>query len=261
MNRMRLVTILGISASALILTSAPALAGVINVTEDFESTSGSTVPANWSLIQTAAGTYSTTNGHNGSGGSSGNGGRLDGGSGPNTTPGTYIINNSPLKSLDLQQDITVSFDARLTAAGNYDSGGFMIGDIANGVSGVAGELLSTTFNRQNFGNDNNVIRNGAGTVLSSSSTTKFTSDAWYKISILWDTTPGSLTGNLTVTSQSWNGSAWVAHYSITTLSQFTFNSHVGYVAFGDIDSAGITFDNISITGKEITPAGTLFIIK
>ena len=227
--------------------------------EDFESVSGNSVPTNFSFIQTSPGTYTNAAGHNGSNGNNGNSGTLLGGGGPYSTPGTYIRNIAPRLGFDLRQDITVNFDAKVLATGNYDSGGFMFGDIADGLTGAPGQLLSTTFNRQNFSNDRPHIRSGDGTVLDSTSiASKFEPGNWYKVEILWDTTPGSLTGTCTTNIRRWSGSSWVAYYSISTDSPFTFDSKTAFFAFGDIDTGnGMSFDNISITGKEITPTGTL----
>jgi hypothetical protein len=227
------------------------LATAATILQNFESTSGSTVPAGWNLVTAVSGTYATTTGHDGSGGGSGNAGTINstGASGPNSTPGAYLVNTGTgMTAFNVSQTITGSFDINLAVPGSYDSGAFMFGDIGDGVQGTnAGELMYATFNRSNFGNDRQDVNNGLGTQISNEVNVKFVSDTWYEASFSWTPTSGR-TGTFSISVS--NAATGSALYAVTT-DPFTFNKDDAYFAFGDIDATSATYDNISITGTVV----------
>ncbi len=126
----------------------------------------------------------------------------------------------------------------------------MFGNIASGLTGTAGQLLSTTFNRSNFGNDDPEIRDGAGNIFTpAENNVKFIDGTWYKAAFNWTPTTGR-TGNFTIEIRTASTNAVL--YNITTSTTHTFDSNAAWFAFGDIDSAGgAYYDNISINGTTI----------
>ena len=222
------------------------------ISENFENLTlgGTTPPAGWSLVNYGSGTYTTTVGHAGSNVGGGKGATLDntGAAGSGGTPGAYLV-NSGMAAFDVNQSITGSFDVKLDVGGNYDSGAFMFGDIGDGVDGgSAGELLYTTFNRSNFGNERQQILDGLGTLISPEANVKFTDDNWFTTVFSWTPTTGR-TGNFSITVKT--ASTGTTLYSLTTSTAFTFDSDEAYFAFGDDDAVNTTFDNINITGTAV----------
>lgn len=158
-------------------------------------------------------------------------------------------------AFDVRQSITGSFDVNLAVGGNYDSGAFMFGDIGDGVDGgSAGELLYASFNRSNFGNDLQAIRDGVGTSVAPTANVKFVNATWYEAAFTWTPTSGR-TGNFSITVK--NASDNNTLYSLATSSPFTFAADDAYFAFGDIDATSATFDNISITGTLVPEPASL----
>jgi MYXO-CTERM domain-containing protein len=227
-------------ATAFAVSTTLAGAAVI-ITENFDSSSGSTPPTGWSFVDSTngGGAYSTVTGN------PGNAGAVSNGSNGNP-PTAYIVNNGT--AFDLTQTVTVSFDVQMNFTGSYDSGAVFFGDIADGVTGAAGQLLTMNFGSNNFGNDDPEIRDGAGTSYTpGENQQKVYSGTWHSATYTWTPNSGT-TGNLTfVMTGTKNGDI-----NMTTNTPFTFDSNEGYFAFGDLDAANpVVFDNIEITGTQI----------
>lgn len=216
------------------------------ITENFDSSLGSTPPTGWTFA--GSGTYNTGTGE------TGNGGSIESSVSTGRIPGAYII-NSGSQAYDLRESITVNFDVKVSETGNYESAAVMFGNIAEGTTGTADELLSMSFGRNNFGNDDPEIVNGANTILTpGENQQKVIFGTWHSGTYTWTPTSGT-TGDLSFTlTGTQNGNV------VMSVTGFTFGDEAGYFAFGDLDSDGVTYDNIEITGTVVPEPGSLALL-
>jgi hypothetical protein len=246
-------------ALASILPTPPTLpAGddSIVISENFESSAPDSVtpPTGWTLIETApAATYSNSIsgvGSDGAGGSSGLAGEVSSTASPapgnNGLPGAYLLNNTVF---GLDSRLSGSFDFQLIPEGTADDVGFIIGDVADGITGTSdGELL---YVRITEGSPNNnavmlqdgtadgtasIVTNAAGTI---------TNDTWYHAIVTWTPTSGKA-GNFAFSISDFSSNV----VTIST-SGFEFAAIPGYIGFGSINDT-IRFDNVSFTGTAPT---------
>lgn len=233
------------------------------ITLDFESqTAGSsTVPVGWGYVHSGVGapatngTYTTSAAGGGSTGT-GLGGVLVGNNPTHGTnlPYSFLVNSGSTAGFDVRQSITGSYDFLITNGAQYDTAGFLFGDIKAGtISGSnAGQFLSIQHANGGFGQANAESRfvNGANVATyAPTGNAGFADNTWYRSSFTWTPTSGT-TGDASYTALLWNGSAWVAH-STFSITGHTFSDPEAYIGVADLYGTSTTFDNISVTGTLI----------
>ncbi|MCH7226807.1 GDSL-type esterase/lipase family protein [Haloferula sp. A504] len=246
-----LTTALAVLAGCLTST----LDAQITLDEDFESsTAGSnTPPAGWSLVQTAGtATYATSSagaGSNGAGGSAGLAGQVSAtaGVGNNGLPGAYLVNTA---AIDLSNAVSGTFDFLMPNEAGFDDVGFIIGDVANGITGTsAGELLYARITEGNPNAIAGIIQDGTsdGTsdVLASEGAT-ISDDTWYRATVTWTPTGGT-TGDFTITINDFS-----TDILTVGVTGFTFDSANAQIGFGSINDT-IRFDNVDFTYTPVGP--------
>jgi hypothetical protein len=247
-------SVFGFAMSALMLLGAIAVANE-TITLNFESeTPGSTnTPPDWSMVvvsNTPVPTYITTNRVGGAG----QVGRVTAFN-ASGLPGGYLVVNEVAGGapFDLTKPISGSFDFYIAggSAPNYKNVHFMMGDIESGITPSSpGQSLGARLTKTTFG-DRAVLMNGAGTGLTSPK--RLETDRWYAASFTWTPTNG-LSGDFSF-------SVTGDHNWTLTHNGFTFGSEKAFFGFGTAgyyqsSNYGIgLFDNISITGSTISPAG------
>lgn len=222
---------------------------------DFESeASGSTnTPAGWSLVvvnDTPVPTYTTTNRVGGAG----QAGRITAFNSGGLPGGYLVVNeNAGGAPFDLTKPISGSFDFYIDGGSspNYKNVHFVMGDIESGITpSTAGQSLGARLTKNTFG-DKAVLMNGAGTGLTTAR--RLETDRWYAASFSWTPTNG-LSGDFSF-------SVTGDHNWTLTLDGYTFDSPKAFFGFGTAgyyqsSNYGVGFfDNISITGSTISPAG------
>jgi hypothetical protein len=224
----------------ILITTAATSLHAASISENFDTSSGSTPPTGWSLITRAGSpTYSTVTGSDGSGGSTGNAGQVtstDFPSGQDNLPGAYLVNNTVF---DMNSTLTVTFDFRLASDGGFDDGIFVIGDIASGFPGNdAGDLLSVKV-IENYGafGDDVAISNGANNRLADQQSA-LDDDTWYQATFTWTPTSG-LTGDASIVI-----SDFTTVVNSATETGFTFDSANAQIGFGSVNDI-LQFDNVT----------------
>ena len=243
--------------AAIFTTSA--LAGiVVNFQENFESSSnGSTTPPGFFTMETVAGTsaYETTNGNPGNlsgevtGNHSSNGSQI---------PAGYITNSNYM-GFFVTESITGSFDFKVNSLGsnqNYASSLFILGDIADGISGSnPNEFVAAFLRRQTFGARSS-ITNGSGGELETNNNNRINDNTWYTATFSW--TPNN------ATAAPYDGDfTYGVNYSTpwTETASFEFDSGLAWIGWGtggyfSNDFEG-TIDNINITATVPEPSSAL----
>lgn len=250
-----------------IVTTTLAISGMAanaaTITLDFESQTPSTttVPAGWAYLHSGIGapatngTYTTTAANGGSTGS-GLGGVLVGNNPTHGTnlPYSFLVNSGSPSGFDVRLSITGSYDFLITNGAQYDTAGFLFGNIQGGaISGTnAGQLISIQHANGGFGQataESRIVNGANVATYAPTSNAGFADNTWYRSSFTWTPTSGT-TGNLSYTATQWNGSSWVAH-STFGITGHTFDDPEAYVAVADMWGTSTTFDNITVTGTLI----------
>jgi lysophospholipase L1-like esterase len=224
---------------------------LIGIVENFETSSAGsgTPPAGWSLIKTA-GTYSTSAagaGSNGAGGSAGLAGQVSSTANPapgnNGLPGAYLVNSA---AVALDAPVEGSFDFRLVHESTFDDVGFIIGDVANGITGTSdGELLYVRITEGEPNTTAVILQDGTADGTSSivaSAGGTILDDTWYRATVTWTPTNGTI-GTFTFAISNFS-----SNVVTMTTSGFAFDSVNGYIGFGSINDT-IRFDHVSFMGS------------
>jgi hypothetical protein len=239
-TEIRLVTF--IHLSLLFLTS---ISYSDTITEDFESTVVPTIPTNWSLVG-GVGTYET---------SSGNGN-------PNksaefsSSSGHFYLSNDGLY-LKASRPINATFDFYVVDNGNYTNARVYFGDVQNGITGSANELIQIDLRERTFGSRANILDGSGTTIFDGTGNNQYRIDTnvWISANLLWTPT-GTSTGNL---SFSWTYPAQ-PNRGPMSVENFTFDSEEIYFGFGTTDDP-VRYDNLYIQGTGPTAKGTLIMIQ
>jgi hypothetical protein len=228
-------------AATCILFSLSAPAAQL-VSETFESLSGTTLPAGWTLVDNNPGTptFSIVTGHNGSGGSAGKGGKVtnvDPSQGTGDRPGSWM--QPPVVAAG-SQPFTATFDVKTDNEATADDAVILFGNISGGTyyylffteAAVNNDLFRVTGGARI---EPPAIDQWAGS---------FVNNIWYRITITWTPTSGTV-GTLSV-----SGVRVVDGVSIGNINNFslTMDSNVQF-GFGSFNDNG-TFDNIVINGTD-----------
>lgn len=243
------------------LAASSAYAATITLDFESQSAGSSTVPTGWAYANSGVGptpgvgTYTTSAAGGGSTGT-GLGGVLVSNNSTHGTnlPFNFLVNSGSSAGFDVRQSITGSYDFLMSNNAQYDTAGFLFGDIQGGtISGSdAGQLLSIQHAEGGFGQptaESRIVDGANEATNAPTGNAGFSNNIWYRSSFTWTPTTGT-TGDLSYTAQRWNGSAWVAH-STFGITGHTFSDPEAYVAVADLWAANTTFDNITVTGTLI----------
>ena len=244
---------IAISAAFLVLAGGSGVSTAASIVQNFEgSSAGSgTPPAGWSLVTEAGSpTYATSSagaGSDGAGSSSGLGGRVFSSAFVVADhPGAYLVNSIHLA---VTTTITGSFDFLIVTEGSFDDAVFVIGDVANGITGSSnGELLSVKF----YEGADQTLNDGTGadTRLDAASISGLANDTWYRASFTWTPTSGT-TGDFSITVNDFSSNL----YTLSTTG-FAFDVANAQVGFGSVNDTMI-FDNVSIADSIPEPSSVL----
>jgi|GEM_PF-1346569 len=244
-RRSRLNTILVFAVVALGVLAFDIPANAVTITEDFEGVTAPAAPSGWTTIgASGSGSYATTAGT----GNPGQSGNLDWTGSNTNTPSVYLVNSGV--AFDATQAISGSFDFYNVEDGNYTRSNFILGDVQSGLTGSsAGEFLNVFIQERTFGararlyaGDDSLLFSGDGNNIY-----QIENNQWYSASFTWTPTTGT-TGDFLF---SWNG-AQGAKGPMSAIG-YTFDSEDVYFGFGTGRSP-VRFDNLSITGTEISAA-------
>ena len=164
-------------------------------------------------------------------------------------PTGYLV-NSGLQAFDARQNISVTFDFFLTEVRNRDAASFMMGDIAGGLNGNAGQLVGAWLVEGSFGKDVAAF-DGTGTEVAAHQApdnTDVISGTWTTINITWTPSSGT-TGTFSINDPGF-GTGWPKTFE-TTLDSTDVYFGFGTGAQASADGQSVYFDNISITGTVI----------
>ena len=243
-------------ALALLFAYLPsALHGQLTLNEDFESSSpgNSAVPVGWALVETAGtATYATSSagfGSNGNAGSVGLAGQVSAtvGVGGNGLPGALLVNTT---AIDLSNAVSGTFDFLMPNEANFDDVGFIIGDVANGITGTsAGELLYARITEGNPNALGGIIQDGTSNGTSDALTSEsaiISDETWYRATVTWTPTSGT-TGGFSITIND-----FTTDVLTVGVTGFTFDSETAQIGFGSINDT-IRFDNVDFTYTPAAP--------
>ncbi len=252
-------------AAACSLSCLVAFAGSANADQivlDFEAQTAdsSDVPAGWSYVDSGlgtSGTYVTS----AAGAGSPDGGLAGVLVSTNPThgsnlPHSFLVNSGSPSGFDITKPLSGSYDFRMVHTNNYDSAGFLFGDIKSGViTGTdAGQLLMMSQTNGGFGqiNAESRITDGSNdSTFAPQSNLGFSDDIWYRVAFTWTPTSGT-TGDFSYTATRWDSNAltFIPH-STFGITGHTFNKPEAYVAIADMWATSTRFDNITVTGTFI----------
>lgn len=238
--------VLAISLSLLGLGSAA------TILQDFDlATTGSTPPSGWDfVVDVNLPTYQTQETIVSTGTKAGNvSAATVRSSGDDRRPTGYLV-NSGLQAFDARQNISVTFDFYLTEVNNRDAASFIMGDIAGGLNGNAGQLVGAWLVEGSFGKDVAAF-DGTGTEVAAhqiAANTSVTSGNWITINMTW--TPSSGTTGIFSINDPGFGSGWPKTFE-TTLDSTNVYFGFGTGAQASANGQSVYFDNINITGTAI----------
>jgi len=246
-----------------VLALSAAATNAATISEDFESSVGSTPPSGWSLVivhNSPTPTYGTVAGYVGGG----LGGQITANSWNGThdhLPGAYIVNSGSV-AFDATQPITGRFDFRVddpVGQDFYAAANFIMGDIKTGFTGAdAGQLVGAHLGKNTFGAKGTIID---GTAADLVGTINLAIATWYQVEFSWTPTGGT-TGNFSYTVKNTGGSTVG---SLTTPAAVTLGSSDVYFGFGAGQPSAYgpalgTFDNINIIGTEVPEPATMSLL-
>lgn len=234
--------------------------GAAIISLDFESqTAGSgSTPSGWSYLHTGLGPNGTYVTSAANGGSTGTGlgavlAASHGAHDTNKLPYSYLVNSGSATGFDVTKSITGSYDFNMANSAQYDTAGFLFGDIKSGtMTNSPGQLIMILLANGGFGQANaesRFVDGASNQTYAPTSNAGFADNTWYRNAFTWTPTSGT-TGNLSYTATRWNGSSWVAH-STFSITGHTFDSAEAYFGIADIAAGSTTFDNIVINGELI----------
>ncbi|QTN33880.1 hypothetical protein HZ994_16695 [Akkermansiaceae bacterium] len=254
---------------AIVLSGFHARAATITLDFESQTPGSSVVPTGWSYVHSGVGapatngTYTTTAASGGSTGS-GLGGVLVGNNPTHGTnlPYSFLVNSGSTNGFDVRQSITGTYDFLITNGAQYDTAGFLFGDIKGGtISGSnAGQFLSIQHANGGFGQataESRIVDGANVATYAPTGNAGFADNTWYRSSFTWTPTSGT-TGDLSYTATRWNGSTWVAH-STFGITAHTFDNPEAFVGVADLWGTSTTFDNISVTGTLVPEPSAAFL--
>ena len=228
-------------ANAAVTVAVPQSIGL-----DFESAGvGATPPTDWSVVNTGSGTYATV----ATGGNPSQHATLTWTGSTQLRPGAYLVNDG--STFSALTAITGTFDFQVPNI-NYATGNFVIGDVAAGLSGVAGDYLNVRLQRATFG-ARAELRDGDDTILSPAPSNAFglVAGQWLNATFSWTPTSGS-TGDFAIQWSNTDGGAQTEGFSTTG---YTFSNDLVSFGFGQGRNSGgadtTQFDNFQIDGFEV----------
>lgn len=248
----RVRSVNGFAAGILLLAAcAGARLSAAGVFEDFEGSSGDTLPAGWTLIDSGGtapepdAVYTNVTGSNGAGGSAGVAGRVSsqdfvsGGYNGNL-PGGYIVHSTAVAATN---PFGGSLDFAIRHEDINDDITMIVGDVGSGLTRVAADALCLKV-LEDGATAPCVLTQGNGFPLYTSANA-VDDDTWYRVTFVWDPSSGK-TGDFRASVMTLSDATVIDLFRTTA---FTFSPGTLQFGVGSVNDKG-DFDNIRFVELE-----------